>query len=405
MLKSALTVRQLNLYVRSLIEGDARLSNVLVSGELSNFKNHYASGHLYFTLKDREASIRCVMFRSFAERIKFKPLDGLKVVLRGRVSIYEKDGQYQFYAEEMLPEGVGDIALGFEQVKAKLETEGLFDQSTKRPLPKFPKRIAVVTSDTGAAVKDIMNILSRRWSLAEIVLCSVAVQGEQAVPEMLSALDRLYSLSGIDVIIIGRGGGSAEDLWAFNSEQLARKIYESPVPVISAVGHETDFTICDFVADLRAPTPSAAAELAVPDINEISSKLNRYENSLKSFLENKYQFSFTRLEALLNAFCMKNPTDFIVGKSYERLDRLTDKLSQAANRTLDSADRSFVSLTARLDALSPLKVLSRGYAAVSKDNGTVSSVTQAQKGDILDVSLTDGTLICVVKDKKECSYG
>lgn len=405
MLKSALTVRQLNLYVRSLIEGDARLSNVLVSGELSNFKNHYASGHLYFTLKDREASIRCVMFRSFAERIKFKPLDGLKVVLRGRVSIYEKDGQYQFYAEEMLPEGVGDIALGFEQVKAKLEAEGLFDQSTKRPLPKFPKRIAVVTSDTGAAVKDIMNILSRRWSLAEIVLCSVAVQGEQAVPEMLSALDRLYSLSGIDVIIIGRGGGSAEDLWAFNSEQLARKIYESPVPVISAVGHETDFTICDFVADLRAPTPSAAAELAVPNINEISSKLNRYENSLKSFLENKYQFSFTRLEALLNAFCMKNPTDFIVGRSYERLDRLTDKLSQAANRTLDSADRSFVSLTARLDALSPLKVLSRGYAAVSKDNGTVSSVTQAQKGDILDVSLTDGTLICVVKDKKECSYG
>lgn len=405
MLKSALTVRQLNLYVRSLIEGDARLSNVLVSGELSNFKNHYASGHLYFTLKDREASIRCVMFRSFAERIKFKPLDGLKVVLRGRVSIYEKDGQYQFYAEEMLPEGVGDIALGFEQVKAKLETEGLFDQSTKRPLPKFPKRIAVVTSDTGAAVKDIMNILSRRWSLAEIVLCSVAVQGEQAVPEMLSALDRLYSLSGIDVIIIGRGGGSAEDLWAFNSEQLARKIYESPVPVISAVGHETDFTICDFVADLRAPTPSAAAELAVPDINEISSKLNRYENSLKSFLENKYQFSFARLEALLNAFCMKNPTDFIVGRSYERLDRLTDKLSQAANRTLDSADRSFVSLTARLDALSPLKVLSRGYAAVSKDNGTVNSVTQAQKGDILDVSLTDGTLICVVKDKKECSYG
>ena len=405
MLKSALTVRQLNLYVRSLIEGDARLSNVLVSGELSNFKNHYASGHLYFTLKDREASIRCVMFRSFAERIKFKPLDGLKVVLRGRVSIYEKDGQYQFYAEEMLPEGVGDIALGFEQVKAKLETEGLFDQSTKRPLPKFPKRIAVVTSDTGAAVKDIMNILSRRWSLAEIVLCSVAVQGEQAVPEMLSALDRLYSLSGIDVIIIGRGGGSAEDLWAFNSEQLARKIYESPVPVISAVGHETDFTICDFVADLRAPTPSAAAELAVPDINEISSKLNRYENSLKSFLENKYQFSFARLEALLNAFCMKNPTDFIVGRSYERLDRLTDKLSQAANRTLDSVDRSFVSLTARLDALSPLKVLSRGYAAVSKDNGTVNSVTQAQKGDILDVSLTDGTLICVVKDKKECSYG
>ena len=405
MLKSALTVRQLNLYVRSLIEGDARLSNVLVSGELSNFKNHYASGHLYFTLKDREASIRCVMFRSFAERIKFKPLDGLKVVLRGRVSIYEKDGQYQFYAEEMLPEGVGDIALGFEQVKAKLETEGLFDQSTKRPLPKFPKRIAVVTSDTGAAVKDIMNILSRRWSLAEIVLCSVAVQGEQAVPEMLSALDRLYSLSGIDVIIIGRGGGSAEDLWAFNSEQLARKIYESPVPVISAVGHETDFTICDFVADLRAPTPSAAAELAVPNINEISSKLNRYENSLKSFLENKYQFSFARLEALLNAFCMKNPTDSIVGRSYERLDRLTDKLSQAANRTLDSADRSFVSLTARLDALSPLKVLSRGYAAVSKDNGTVNSVTQAQKGDILDVSLTDGTLICVVKDKKECSYG
>ena len=263
---NVISVKQLNLYARSLLEGDIRLSNIAVAGELSNFKNHYSSGHWYFTLKDNDAAIRCVMFRGNASAVKFEPSDGLQVILRGRVSIYERDGQYQFYAEEMLPAGIGDIALKFEQTKEKLKKEGLFDPESKRPLVKFPKRIAVVTSPTGAAVRDIFNILSRRWPLAEIIMCPVSVQGELAVPEMLKTLDRVYEVEGVDALIIGRGGGSAEDLWAFNDEALARKIYESPFPVISAVGHGTDFTICDFVADLRAPTPSAAAELAVPYI-------------------------------------------------------------------------------------------------------------------------------------------
>ena len=268
MLESALSVRQLNFYVKNLIEGDPRLSSVLVEGEISNLKNHYSSGHIYFTLKDNDASVSCVMFRSFACRIKFTPENGQKVVIRGRVSVYEKDGQYQIYAEEMHESGLGDIAKKFEQTKKKLEAEGLFRQESKRKLPKFPKKIAVVTSSSGAAVRDILNILSRRWALAEVLMCPVSVQGESAVREMSAALDKLYTAKGVDLCIIGRGGGSAEDLWAFNDEKLAYKIYEAPFPVISAVGHETDFTICDFVADLRAPTPSAAAELAVPDSEE-----------------------------------------------------------------------------------------------------------------------------------------
>lgn len=397
-MQPTLTVRQLNLYVRSLIEGDIRLNSVLVSGELSNFKNHYQSGHLYFTLKDKDASIRCVMFRSYAAGLKFKPEDGLQVVLRGRVSIYEKDGQYQFYAEEMLPAGIGDIALAFEQVKAKLESEGLFDAETKRPIPKYPKRIAVVTSETGAAVRDIMNILSRRWPVAERVLCPVSVQGELAVPEMLSTLDRIYKLSGIDVIIIGRGGGSAEDLWAFNSEQLARKIYESPVPVISAVGHETDFTICDFVADLRAPTPSAAAELAVPDISEIENKLNRYNTLLKTFLVGRYNYADTRLKGCLNAMCFKNPAEFITGRRYELLDRLTDSLSKNAKNVFDSADNRLTNLVTRLDSLSPLKVLARGYAAVTDKNGNVAKAKNLKTDDEIKVKLSDGQVLCQVKD-------
>ena len=269
-----ITVRQLNLFVRSLLDGEPRLSDVAVIGEISNFKNHYSSGHWYFTLKDNDATVRCVMFKGNAQKVKFAPSDGMQVILRARASVYEKDGQFQLYAEEMLPAGDGGIALAFEQIKQKLASEGLFDEQNKRKLPAFPNRIAVVTSDTGAAVRDIINVITRRYPLCDIMLCPVAVQGEQAVPDMLDALERIYSLSSVDLIIIGRGGGSVEDLWAFNSEALARKIYESPIPVISAVGHETDFTICDFVSDLRAPTPSAAAELAVPDFKDLKSVLN-----------------------------------------------------------------------------------------------------------------------------------
>ncbi len=390
----ALTVKQLNLYVRSLIEGDVRLSNVLVQGEISNFKNHYASGHLYFSLKDNDASIRCVMFRSFAGSVKFRIEDGMQVILRGKVSLYEKDGQYQFYAEEIYPCGVGDIALQFEQTKAKLEEEGLFNPENKRPLPKFPKRIAVVTSATGAAVQDVLNILSRRWSLSEIVMCPVSVQGENAVPEMLDALERVYTLGNVDVIIIGRGGGSAEDLWAFNNEALARKIYESPVPVISAVGHETDFTICDFIADLRAPTPSAAAELAVPDCKEVMSLLEKYNIHLKNSLIAKYNISKARLEKCAKSSFYNNPIEFLINRRFIEIDRMSEKLNSALSGNMLKNKMRFFEDVARLEALSPLKILSRGYAAVVKDGKTVRSVRTVSAGDDITLRLSDGSINC-----------
>ena len=401
MQKQSLTVRQLNFYVRSLIEGDMRLADVCVVGELSNFKNHYQSGHIYFTLKDNDAQIKCVMFRSFASRLKFRAEDGMRVIVRGRVSLYEKDGTYQLYAEEMLPDGVGDIALAFEQIKEKLQKEGLFDEENKRPLPEFPKRIAVVTSETGAAGRDIINILSRRWALAEILLCPVSVQGESAVPEMCAALEKIYSLSGVDIIIIGRGGGSIEDLWAFNSEQLARKIYESPIPVISAVGHETDFTICDFVADLRAPTPSAAAELAVPDERELLDKILRYENLLKTLLEGRYNFANSRFSSVVNSYYFKNLQEALIERKTQEVDFLCDRLTAITQGNLERAEVGLSATLARLDALSPLKVMARGYAAVNDGDGNpVLAVKSLEKGDSIDVRFSDGTALCEIQEIK-----
>ena len=394
----ALSVKQLNLFVKSLIEGDVRLSNVTVTGEISNFKNHYQSGHFYFTLKDEDAQIRCVMFRAYACRVPFAVRDGLKVVLRGRVSLYEKDGQYQFYAEEMHEQGLGDISLQFQQIKERLAKEGLFDEENKRPLPRFPKRIAVITSDTGAAVQDILNITARRYPLCEIMLCPVAVQGENAVPSMLDALERIYALSNCDAIIIGRGGGSIEDLWAFNNEILARKIYESPIPVISAVGHETDFTICDFVADLRAPTPSAAAELVVPDINEIYSFLNKRGDALKNALLSKYNLNRAKYKSICEKPIFTKPEKLIQQRE-EQLDYLTEKLVLAFNATLKSQQGRLSNAVAKLDALSPLKVLSRGYSIAEIDNKPITSINDAEKGDKLTLKLNDGKLVCTVDDK------
>lgn len=393
------TVKQLNLFVKSLIEGDVRLSDISVTGEISNFKNHFASGHLYFTLKDNDATIRCVMFRGFASKVKFNIEDGLKVVLRGRVSLYEKDGQYQFYAEEMHTVGFGDISLQFEQIKERLLKEGLFDEENKRPIPKFPKRIAVITSETGAAVQDIINILSRRWPVCEIMLCPVAVQGENAVPEMLDALERVYALSNCDTIIIGRGGGSIEDLWAFNSEALARKIYESPIPVISAVGHETDFTICDFVSDLRAPTPSAAAELAVPDRSDLILKLSNVNSLLKSGLENLYNIEKSKLDVLSSSVFLKKPIENIIERRIEQVDSLCEKLILAYKNILNNNKTKLLENIASLDALSPLKVLSRGFSVVEINGKVITSVNSAQIGDRLNLRLTDGRLLCTVEEK------
>lgn len=401
MLNSTLTVRQLNLFVKSLIEGDVRLNDITVIGEISNFKNHYASGHLYFTLKDNDASIRCVMFKGYAQYVKFAVKDGLKVVLRGKVSIYEKDGQYQFYAQEMHEYGKGDIALQFEQIKEKLANEGLFDADSKRPITKFPKRIAVITSDTGAAVQDIINILSRRWPLCEIMLYPVAVQGENAVPDMLCALDKVYDACLCDTIIIGRGGGSIEDLWAFNSELLARKIYESPIPVISAVGHETDFTICDFVSDLRAPTPSAAAELAVPDINEIGIKINSFNTSLKNSLLAKYNLNKVKLEKLTNSYVFKSPNDSILSERQQITDNLSDRLLANFQNVLNQNKSRLSNNISKLDALSPLKILSRGFSVIESDGKVVTSTEAVKVGDNITLTLSDGKLNCTVNSKGE----
>jgi len=398
MQNNTLSVKQLNLYVRSLIEGDIRLANIAVKGEISNFKNHYSSGHLYFTLKDNDASIRCVMFKWNAQKIRFDVQDGLQVILRGKVSLYEKDGQYQFYVEDMLADGMGDIALKFEQIKQRLEAEGMFDLESKRPIPKFPKRIAVVTSATGAAVQDIINILSRRWPIAEIVMCPVAVQGELAVPQMLDTLERIYNTSAVDVIIIGRGGGSIEDLWAFNDESLARKIYESPVPVISAVGHETDFTICDFVADLRAPTPSAAAELAVPDVSEIRQKIEKYTSNIKNSLISKYKYCDLSLKNCLNSQYINNPVDAIINQKSELCDRYYDKLTQIIKEKMQFSENMLSKNASTLDALSPLKVLSRGFTAIQKEDKVVSSVKDIESGDTVSVKFIDGIANCNVTE-------
>lgn len=397
---TALSVKQLNFYVKSLIEGDPRLSSVLVEGEISNLKNHYASGHIYFTLKDNDAAINCVMFRSFASKIKFAPENGQKVILRGRVSLYEKDGNYQLYAEEMKESGLGDIARKFEQVKAKLEAEGLFEAASKRKITKFPKKIAVVTSPTGAAVRDIFSVISRRWQALEIIMCPVSVQGELAVPEMLKTLDKIYGLDGIDLCIIGRGGGSVEDLWAFNDEKLAYKIYEAPFPVISAVGHETDFTICDFVADLRAPTPSAAAELAVPDSVEIQKLLENSKTKLSLLLNAKYENARLKFEKLSQSRAFTNPADFIISDRTLTLDRLSDRMTAALKGKLLFAEKELSSLAASLDALSPLKTLARGFAAVNNQNGAVKSVKTLQKNDALKIRFADGEANAIVTEIK-----
>lgn len=395
-----ISVKQLNFYVKGLIEGDANLAYIAVTGEISNFKNHFQSGHWYFTLKDNEASVRCIMFKAANQKIKFVPKDGEAVTIFGRISLYEKDGQYQFYAEQMLKQGEGEIASKFEVIKEKLQKEGLFDASTKRPIPKFPQRIAVVTSEDGAALQDILNVTSRRYPLCEILICPVLVQGINAAKDMVKALDRIYEIDGIDLIIIGRGGGSAEDLEQYNDEILARKIYEAPVPVISAVGHETDFTICDFVADLRAPTPSAAAELAVPDTQELLSHVSKLRALLISNLTANYENSRLKFERL--SLIHKNSFSSIVNFYEGKIQRLKTNINTSTQKIYSEKLASFTTAVTSLDNLSPLKVLARGYAVVTHNGDTLKSVDDISFDQNVTVRLSDGSLDCnVTKVKKE----
>lgn len=387
--KRILTVTQLNMYVKSILESNQNLNDIYITGEISNFTNHYKSGHLYMSIKDDGAVIKAVMFRQYAERLQFVPKDGMKVILRGKVSLYERDGNYQLYITAMRQAGLGDLQLAYEQLKEKLAKEGLFASEHKKSLPKIPSRVAVITSPTGAAVQDIFNILKRRFPSVTVVMCPVQVQGEFAVPTLIKAVEEVNQKQCADVIIIGRGGGSIEDLWAFNDEALARTVFASKIPVISAVGHETDFTICDYVADKRAPTPSAAAELAVPDRQELILRLEKLKTNLKVYLSNTFEKNKLKYSALMNKQCMKNPYFYITLKE-QTIDLLESKLNKEFEKIYSKNNAEFLRVASKLNSLSPTNVLLRGYSVVYKDGKVVSSEKQLSKGENIKITFSDG---------------
>lgn len=393
-----LSVSQLNRYIKMNFDADENLANIFISGEISNFTNHYRTGHLYFTLKDDSAAVRAVMFNSSAKRLKFMPEDGMKVIARGRVSVYEASGQYQLYVDDMQPDGVGALNLAYEQLKEKLQKEGLFSELHKKPLPPYPEKVGVITSPTGAAVRDIINVLGRRFPYAEIVFCPVLVQGEGAHLQLTDAVNLFNSERAADVIIIGRGGGSIEDLWEFNDEGLARAVYNSDIPVISAVGHETDFTICDFVADMRAPTPSAAAELAVPDANELQYALSALKNRMFLNISSGIADRRSRLEYLTSKGALKSPDEMLSNRS-QRLDTAFSKMLSSYENRIGGKKVEFISAATALSKLDPMSVLMRGFAFVSDKNGkNVYSSQALAKGDKINVRFHDGSAVCEVKE-------
>ena len=396
--KQTLTVTALNNRIKDLFELDPLLADVCVRGELSNYKI-YPSGHHYFTLKDKESSLRCVMFRSSASKLRFRPESGMGVTASGSVRVYTRDGAYQLYCTSLTPEGTGDLQIAFEQLKAKLDAEGLFDPAHKKPLPRYPRRIAVITSSAGAAVRDIIRVLGKRWPMCEVIVLPVRVQGVEAPPEIVGAIKYANRWKVADLIITGRGGGSIEDLWAFNDERVARAIYESELPVISAVGHEPDVTISDYVADLRAATPSNAAELAVPDAEEFLAALRTTKTRLDRAEEKKLTQYDDRLRDLADRRVMTSPMAYVDQKRME-LDYVSEKLATAAHRKFSAKREEYVSLAAKLDALSPLKVLTRGYSVATKENGElVKSRKQVSTGDRLSLRLSDGSIACRVTEE------
>ena len=386
---SVLTVTQLNTYIKSLIDGDRNLQTVFVEGEISNFTNHYRTGHYYMSIKDGECSVKAVMFRFSNQRLRFTPENGMRVLIRGRVSVFERDGAYQLYIDDMQPAGAGALAVAFEQLKAKLAAKGLFDAERKKPIPEIPQRVGVVTSDTGAAIHDIINIITRRFPMTELVIAPVQVQGAMAAGQIANAIKEFNALDGADVIIVGRGGGSAEDLWAFNEEIVAMAIAESDIPVISAVGHETDFTISDFVADLRAPTPSAAAELAVPDIREQSLLVNSLYAQCRECVEYKITSEKEQIDFISKRLQYLNP-EAVIEKNIQTVDILSQRIYDKINEIFTVKSGRLASAAARLDALNPMKVLSRGYAVAYKDGSIVASAEKINTGDRLNLKFHDG---------------
>ena len=393
-----LSVSQLNRYVKSRMDADENLFNVFLVGEISNFTDHYKTGHFYFLLKDEEAQIKAVMFRQNALKVKFRPENGLRVIVRGRVSLYEAAGSYQVFVDDMQPDGVGALNLAFEQLKERLEREGLFDAAHKKPLPRFPERIGVITSETGAAVQDILNILGRRFPYAQVVLAPVLVQGEGAPAQLIDALQSFNAFKNVDVIILGRGGGSAEDLWAFNDERLAYAVYRSQIPVISAVGHETDFTICDFVADLRAPTPSAAAELAVPDQMQLRAEIHTLLSRMQRTVTNNLREQRLRLEQSTQKSVLKNPNVYFDTKRMQLIS-VSTQFDALEKTILHRARIRLQENAAKLQALSPLSVLARGYSVTTLADGTVvHSANQLSENTEITVQLADGKAACTVKE-------
>lgn len=408
----AITVTQLNQYIKTLLETDINLSGVSIRGEISNFKLH-SSGHCYMTLKDENAAIRAVMFRSYASRLKFTPENGMKIIASGKISVYERDGQYQLYISSMQPDGVGDLYAAYEQLKAKLQAEGIFDMSHKKTIPAYPKTVGVITSPTGAAIRDIINVATRRYPLAEILICPVLVQGDDSARQIANAIEFMNSSHLADVLIVGRGGGSIEDLWSFNEEAVAYAIYNSQIPVISAVGHETDFTIADFVADMRAPTPSAAAELAVPSGIELKTTVNSLYNRMLNCITN----TIGHKRAVISSFSLKSPVDYI-NQNRLRADNCVQKIVNLTSDTIarnrlrtDRSQQAIVKVTegaflqksknlavsiAKLDALSPLKVMDRGYSLTENAKGIVKCTNDTFTGDKITVKLKDGALGCTV---------
>ncbi len=400
MAQQVLTITQLNEYIRGKLDADSLLGAVAVKGEISNYKL-YPSGHHYFTLKDESSALKCVMFKGNAMRLRFRPENGMKIIAMGKVSVFPRDGAYQLYCTAMALDGIGDLYAAFEQLKKKLHAQGLFDPAHKKTIPRFPGTIGIVTSSAGAAVHDMLRILNKRYPLTKIRLLPVRVQGAEAPGEIAAAIRYANHYKLADLLIVGRGGGSIEDLWAFNEEIVAHAIYESEIPVISAVGHEPDVTISDYVADLRAATPSNAAELAVPDRDALTQALDSMENAMANTLLRQIQAHRQHLQDLSKSPALHSPTGYLDQKQ-KQLEFLTNRLIAAENQNISRNIQRYVALTAKLDAMSPLKVLTRGYSMVTGSRGeVVRSVSQVEPGERISILLSDGKLSATVMDKKE----
>ena len=400
MAQQVLTITQLNEYIRGKLDADGLLNAVAVKGEISNYKL-YPSGHHYFTLKDENSALKCVMFKGNALRLRFRPENGMKIIAMGKISVFPRDGAYQLYCTAMAMDGIGDLYAAFEQLKKKLSAQGLFDPAHKKPIPQFPETIGIITSSAGAAVHDMLRILNKRYPLAKVRLLPVRVQGAEAPGEIAAAIRYANHHRLADLLIVGRGGGSIEDLWAFNEEIVAHAIYDSQIPVISAVGHEPDVTISDFVADLRAATPSNAAELAVPDREALAQVLDSMANAMSNALIRQIKAHRQHLDVLSRSPALRSPTGYLEQKQ-RQLELLKNRLIAAENQNISRNTQRYVALTAKLDAMSPLKVLTRGYSLVQSERGEViRSVSQTEPGERICVNVSDGRLFATVMEKKE----